>query len=116
MKIQTLKYSVFFALLACFSAMAQKQKGNTGNYPYQPVLFTAVKLNDAFWAPRIKINHDITIPFALGKCESTGRIKNFEMAAGLTKGDFCTQFTFDDSDVYKIIEGASYSLQIFKDP
>ncbi|HKZ37667.1 MAG TPA: beta-L-arabinofuranosidase domain-containing protein, partial [Chryseolinea sp.] len=52
----------------------------------------------------------------LGKCKSTGRIKNFEIAAGLKTGTFCTEYTFDDTDVYKIIEGASYSLQIFKDP
>lgn len=87
-----------------------------GDYPIHPVLFTSVKLTDNFWAPRIKTNHDVTIPFTLGKCWETGRIKNFEIAAGLKTGDFCTEFTFDDTDVYKIIEGACYSFQIFKDP
>lgn len=116
MKNHALQYSILLVILLHFSVSAQMQNKVASKYPYQPVLFTEVKLKDAFWAPRIRINHDVTIPFTFGKCESTGRIKNFEMAAGLTKGDFCTQFTFDDTDVYKIIEGASYSLQIFKDP
>lgn len=96
-------------------AFSQEVEMQAGDYPISPVLFTAVQLTDAFWAPRIKTNHEVTIPFTLGKCESTGRIKNFEIAAGLEDGVFQTEFTFDDTDVYKIIEGASYSLQIFKD-
>ncbi|HYF68293.1 MAG TPA: glycoside hydrolase family 127 protein [Ohtaekwangia sp.] len=96
-------------------AFSQEVEMQAGDYPIRPVLFTAVKLTDAFWSPRIKTNHEVTIPFTLGKCESTGRIKNFEIAAGLKEGVFQTEFTFDDTDVYKIIEGASYSLQIFKD-
>ena len=99
-----------------FAAEAQTAKLQAGDYPIQPVLFNAVRLSDNFWAPRIKTNHEVTIPFTLGKCESTGRVKNFQIAAGLATGSFCTEFTFDDTDVYKIIEGASYSLQIFKDP
>src|SRR5688572_3825362 len=95
---------------------SQSKKLQQGSYPIQPVLFNAVNLKDNFWAPRIKTNHEVTIPFTLGKCESTGRVKNFEIAAGLKTGTFCTELTFDDTDVYKIIEGASYSLQIFKDP
>lgn len=97
-------------------SFSQAVKLQSRDYPIQPVLFNAVRLKDDFWAPRIKTNHEVTIPFTLGKCKSTGRIKNFEIAAGLQTGTFCTEFTFDDTDVYKIIEGASYSLQIFKDP
>src|SRR4029078_921239 len=111
------KYIFFFLVTAITTnSIAQSSKQPSGSYPIQPVLFTAVKLTDNFWAPRIKINHDVTIPFALGKCKETGRIKNFEIAAGLKTGNFCTEFTFDDTDVYKIIEGASYSMQISKDP
>src|SRR5450759_1771107 len=86
------------------------------DYPIQPVPFTAVKLTDNFWAPRIKKNASVTIPIAFGFCESTGRVKNFEIAAGRDIGKFQTIYPFDDSDVYKIIEGASYSLQTFPDP
>lgn len=105
-------------LLSCASTFSQStsSKLQAGDYPIQPVLFNVVKLQDNFWAPRIKTNHTVTIPFTLGKCESTGRVKNFEIAGGLKTGAFCSEFTFDDTDVYKIIEGASYSLQIFQDP
>ena len=89
---------------------------NDGNYPIRPVPFTSVKMTDNFWAPRIQKNHEVTIPIAFGYCESTGRIKNFEIAGGLDTGAFQSIYPFDDSDVTKIIEGASYSLQTFPDP
>jgi DUF1680 family protein len=93
------------------------KKSSTGaDYPIQPVPFTVVKLTDNFWAPRIKRNAYVTIPIAFGYCESTGRVKNFDIAAGRDTGKFQTIYPFDDSDVYKIIEGASYSLQTFHDP
>lgn len=85
-------------------------------YPIQPVPFTSVKVTDNFWAPRIKTNHDVTIPIAIEQSTITGRIKNFEIAAGMAEGEFCSTYPFDDSDVFKIIEGASYSLQTFPDP
>jgi uncharacterized protein len=86
------------------------------DYPIQPVPFTSVKLTDNFWAPRIKKNATVTIPIAFGYCESTGRVKNFEIAGRLDTGKFRTIYPFDDSDVFKIIEGASYSLQTYPDP
>ena len=98
-----------------FSGCAKKTSIHA-DYPIQPVPFTAVKLTDSFWAPRIKRNASVTIPIAFGYCESTGRVKNFEIAAGRDTGKFQTIYPFDDSDVYKIIEGASYSLQTLPDP
>ena len=85
------------------------------DYPIQPVPFTSVKVNDNLWGPRIEKNHNITIPIAFKQCEITGRIKNFKIAGKLEKGSFCSSYPFDDSDVYKIVEGASYSLQTFPD-
>jgi len=93
-----------------------KTKSRTGDYPFQPVPFTSVKLTDNFWEPRIKKNAEVTIPIAFRYCESTGRVKNFEIAGGLDTGRFQSLYPFDDSDVFKIIEGASYSLQTFSDP
>jgi DUF1680 family protein len=84
------------------------------DYAIRSVNFTQVKLTDKFWLPRIKTSHLVTIPASFERCESTGRVKNFEMAA-LKKGKFATTFPFDDSDVYKTIEGASYSLSLFPD-
>ncbi|MDB5008568.1 MAG: Non-reducing end beta-L-arabinofuranosidase [Mucilaginibacter sp.] len=99
-------------LIACctFSAYAQKQ-----DYPIQPVPFTSVKLTDQFWSPKIETNRTATIPASFTRCESTGRVKNFEMAAE-HKGKFCTTYPFDDTDIYKTIEGASYSLAVHPDP
>jgi len=93
-----------------------KEKKASADYPIQPVPFTSVKLTDEFWAPRIRKNASVTIPIAFGYCESTGRVRNFEIAAGNDTGVFQTIYPFDDSDVFKIIEGASYSLQSFPDP
>ncbi|HNW76856.1 MAG TPA: glycoside hydrolase family 127 protein [Bacteroidales bacterium] len=85
-------------------------------YPFTPVPFTSVKVNDHFWAPRIRKNHEVTIPIAIRKSRETGRIRNFMIAGKVVPGSFCSLYPFDDSDVYKIIEGASYSLQTFPDP
>src|ERR1700744_4845894 len=85
------------------------------DYPIQPVPFINVKLSDQFWTSRIETNRTVTIPASFARCESTGRVKNFEMAAE-HKGKFCTVYPFDDTDIYKTIEGASYSLAEHPDP
>ena len=84
------------------------------DYPIAGVPFTNVKLSDKFWLPRIKTNKDVTIPASFERCESTGRVRNFEMASTKT-GAFCTTFPFDDTDIYKTIEGASFSLSVYPD-
>ena len=99
-------------LLSCFSCQRQSRV----DYPYQPVTFTSVHFSDNFWLPRLETNRKVTIPFALDQCEETGRLKNFEIAGGAAEGEFCSIYPFDDSDVYKIIEGASYALNIRRDP
>ena len=86
----------------------------TKDYPIKPVSFTNVKLNDEFWSSRIETNRTVTIPASFARCENTGRVKNFEMAAARS-GRFCTKFPFDDTDIYKTIEGASYSMAVHPD-
>lgn len=81
------------------------------DYTYRGVPFTKVKLNDNFWLPKLEINRTVTIPHSFQQCKETGRIKNFEQAAARS-GKFCSKYVFDDSDLYKIIEGASYSLHV----
>jgi DUF1680 family protein len=85
------------------------------DYPIQPIPFSKVTLQDNFWSKKIKTNHDVTIPIAIEKSKETGRIDNFKIAGGLQEGQFCSTYPFDDSDVFKIIEAASYSLQVFPD-
>lgn len=84
------------------------------DYPYQGVAFNQVKLNDAFWLPRVETNRTATIPSSFKKCEETGRVQNFINAASHT-GKFGTTFTFDDTDIYKTIEGASFSMAVHPD-
>ncbi|MDN3587574.1 glycoside hydrolase family 127 protein [Pedobacter aquatilis] len=102
-------FFLLFVLLAKFS-----DAQNLQDYKIRPIEFNKVKLSDKFWLPRIETNKVETIPTSFARCENTGRIKNFEMAATKT-GKFCTTFVFDDTDIYKTIEGASYSLAVYPD-
>jgi DUF1680 family protein len=92
---------------------ALKQKGD-----YQKlnaVAFTEVMMEDAFWAPRVKAHKEATLKACIEQCEKTGRISNFDKAAGLMEGEFEGIF-FNDSDVYKVLEGVAYSLMSHPDP
>src|SRR5437867_9360741 len=91
------------------------------DYPIQPVPFTAVHLNDVFWAPRIETNRQVTIPFAFEQCILSGRVDNFERAAKALRGEVLENtkapgYPFDDTDLYKVIEGASYVLSVTPNP
>jgi hypothetical protein len=85
-------------------------------YPIRSVPFTSVRLTDRFWAPRVETNRKVTIPFGFRKSEEEGRLRDFERAAGKRPGAFEGKMPFNDTDVYKLIEGASYSLQTDPDP
>ena len=108
------RYLLSFVLFAVAS-IANAQ------YPISPVPFTSVKVNDSFWSPRLKASRDVTIPLAFSKCEETGRYTNFSNAAkhlADPKQEFPDKswtFSFDDTDPYKTIEGASYLLQTYPD-
>lgn len=86
-------------------------KETYGDYPISNVPFNDVKLTDSFWAPRVAQNQKVTIPIALKQCYDNGRLDNFKKAAGAMPGYFVGDNTFDDTDIYKIIEGMSYSIQ-----
>ncbi|HWV66767.1 glycoside hydrolase family 127 protein [Chitinophaga sp.] len=103
------KICLFIGICAASTAWAQVK-----DYPVKSVGFTSVQLTDSFWLPRLRTNHLVTIPASFERCENTGRVKNFEMAAAHS-GKFCTTFPFDDTDIYKTIEGASFSLSLFPD-
>lgn len=91
---------------------APEQKAD---YTYRDVPFTDVKFNDNFVSSRIQTLKDHTIPFAFQKCEETGRVNNFAIAGGLMQGKYQSPYPFDDTDVYKIMEGAAYLLAVEKD-
>jgi DUF1680 family protein len=97
-------------------AEAHPAEAPAADYPIRPVPFTAVTIDDAFWSPRLETNRRVTLGHDFDKCETTHRIRNFVVAGGLERGQFEGLFGFNDSDVYKVIEGASYSLRLRPDP
>ncbi len=106
------QYLIILGIVFCaFTSQAWQQS----DYPIKPVPFTHVHFDDEFWAQRLQTNREVTIPYTFKKCEETGRIDNFLRAAGKLDGDFAGDFPFNDTDPYKILEGASYSLQVYPD-
>lgn len=91
-----------------------RRAGNK-DYPVQPVDFTKVKVADNFWLPRIETNQKVTIPFAMEQNEKTGRVDNFRIAGGLMEGQYKGE-RYNDTDVYKVMEGAAYTLATDPDP
>ena len=103
---------LWVVLILCSTSCASKKPlaQNT------PVVFTDVTICDNFWSPKIDRLIDVTIPFCLDQCmNQTSRVNNFAIAAGVKEGEWKGLF-YDDSDLYKMIEGAAYSLQHRHDP
>ena len=105
--------------LSVSHALAQKKQQASG-YPISPVPFTSVKVTPGtFWGQRLEASRKVTIPLAFSKCEETGRYTNFSNAAQHMKDPSkvfdVKGYSFDDTDPYKTIEGASYILQTFPD-
>lgn len=84
-------------------------------YPITPVPFTATHVTGGFWKQRLDACRDVTVPLAFSKCEETGRYDNFVKAQHPCDTFKVGGFSFDDTDVYKTIEGASYLLQTYPD-
>lgn len=82
----------------------------------EPVNFSQVKITDDFWLPRIDKHAEVTLPACIRQCEvETQRVKNFAIAGGMEQGEF-KGLVYDDSDLYKMIEGCSYSLMNHPNP
>ena len=123
MKISPKKTVTAFAAILIMGTASAKTKAP--GYPIDGIPFTQVRVAaDSFWGERIRQSREVTIPLAFSKCEETDRYTNFEHAAAkmaeTARGDNSsnyrpTQFPFDDTDVYKTIEGASYLLQTYPD-
>jgi DUF1680 family protein len=102
-------------LVSVFALAFISRGGEAQDYPIRPVPFTVVKVEDSFWSPRMETNRVTTVWYDFKKCEETGRIDNFAKAGKLMAGPF-RGTPFDDSDVYKVIEGAAYTLALHPDP
>lgn len=107
------------ATLTCLALAAQVSAADKNNpatgYPISPVSFTSVTIDDPFWGQRLRASREVTIPLAFQKCEESGRYENFIKAANPSDTYKVEGFPFDDTDVYKTIEGASYMLQTYPD-
>ena len=116
-------FSVFlFCAVTVATSTAQKSDSGKSGYPIEPVPFTSVKVvPHTFWGQRLDVSRRVTVPLAFRKCEETGRYTNFENAAEHLKDPQKVfeikpgTFSFDDTDPYKTIEGASYLLQTYPD-
>lgn len=112
-------YLLFGLYLLLFSGCSRGNKEvsmQEVDYPVSTIPFNEVQITDHFWLPKIETNRTATIPASFKKCEEMGRMDNFLIAGGHMEGGVKGEMPFDDTDVYKIIEGASYSLTTFPDP
>lgn len=101
---------LLMALVISINVSGKKRINNDFSQKNNPINFSQVKIDDNFWLPRLKTHAAVTLPACIDQCENkTQRIKNFAIAAGMEQGTF-KGFVYDDSDLYKMIEGASYSL------
>lgn len=103
-------------VLAVLASCGTKAYEPAAGEPVKEVPFTQVHISDDFWSPRIEVNRTVSIPSAFRECERNGRFDNFAIAGGLKKGEHRGDFSFDDTDPYKVIEGASYALAVAPDP
>jgi DUF1680 family protein len=104
------------ALLVLASCAGSADDGSTPALPpgpedwrVRPVALDRVSVDDQFWAPRMQRNQDVTIPHIIRMNEENVRHDNFRRAAGELDGAF-EGYRFNDTDVYKVVEAASYSL------
>ena len=114
-------FLIILIIAIILPASAQKKDQSSG-YPITPVPLTSVKVeSNSFWGQRLEASREVTIPLAFSKCESEGRYTNFSNAAEHMKDPSKVfkvngvGYSFDDTDPYKTIEGASYILQTYPD-
>ena len=107
-----MKQSLISGLLA--TSLLAATIAVAGDYPYRPADMTDVSIKEGFWLPRFETNRKVTVWADFKKSEETGRIANFINAGKRLKGSF-KGIPFDDSDVFKIIEGAAYTLATHPD-
>jgi hypothetical protein len=104
------KLLVFYFFVFLFFAQCYGQQKKYADYPISMVDINKVKVSDNFWLPKIQTVQNITIALGFDKCRQEGRMENFLIAGGKMRGKTRGKMPFDDTDLYKIIEGASNSL------
>ncbi len=113
------KIVLLLTIVGVFSCQPAVKKERYSDYPISQVNLNHVILTDAFWLPKIQTVQKKTIKYAFDKCDTEGRFENFITAGRIINGgEGKTRgfMPFDDTDVYKTIEGAAYSLISAPDP
>jgi uncharacterized protein len=107
-KMKRLLAFIVFVIISVIQCAGQQKKN--ADYPISMVDIKKVELTDNFWLSKIKTIQNTTIAYGFEKCQNEGRLDNFLLAGGKKQGKVRGKMPFDDTDIYKIIEGASYSL------
>lgn len=110
------KFFFITALGTILLSCTQSEKVIQPDFPIQNVDIRNVVISDDFWLPKIKLIQHATIDYAIEKCAEEGRMENFLIAGKQKEGTTRGQMPFDDTDLYKIIEGASNTLISNPDP
>ena len=108
-------YAFTLAIILALFAHATTARSAPPHHQLDAAAIADVNIDDAFWAPRIERSRKVTLPYCFDTCDNTGRITNFQKAAGQMPGKF-EGIWFNDSDVYKVLDGASYVLGTSNDP
>src|SRR5262249_54391113 len=114
-RIPIMYIRLVLAVLAQVTVLPRAANTPTKDYPIRAVPLTSVRITDAFWAPKREINRTVTIPHIMQQNELTGRVDNFLKAARRKPGAYQGQ-RYNDTDVYKLVEAASWSLATHPDP
>jgi uncharacterized protein len=115
MRRTVLRGLVLMSTFATVMASAPAPPATPAAYPITPVPLTAVTITQGFWQPKIDTNRTVSIPHILHENDITGRVDNFLRAAHKMDGAYQGQ-RYNDTDVYKVIEAASYTLEAHPDP
>jgi len=107
------KLILFFTMLFFFTGCDRE---TSNGYPITPVQPSSIEMRDNFWQPRLETFRSKTLPHVLEQCIETGRVENFVLAAGQATGQQYGIYPFDDSDVFKLMEGISVWLSYHDDP
>lgn len=117
--MRTIFLSTSALLVSLFSGCGRtsSHRDHTEAYPIRGAVFNEVRINDSFWSPKLDVIRTVTVPYLFEQCERNGRMDDFLLAGRQIAGNRMKgKNPFDDTDVYKVIEGASYILSISYDP
>ena len=87
------------------------------DYPLKPIPFNEVRITSDFWRPRLVTQRETLVPFAFERTQPG--VEHLTAARDFLNGKTVEghrPHRFIDSDLYKVMEGAAYLLQLREDP